>query len=238
MTTSPTGRAVFHLDREHRGVRYAVVLILLLAFIASFAVAGVVLRRLYPELGTTAILSCLLAIPISLLISAAGEWLLKRNWYSGRTLTLEEGRLHLHLPETQDKTITLDKAHNALWWQIPLAGYARGGRERRMPARWYCVAGQLQQDDVRMVIFCYAPPQRRQHWLDRYEFARLAPEDVYKTSFSARLGSPARPEIPAEVVAGRHGRYWLAERNRWRDGVEMSAEDFAQFMALVRSDKA
>lgn len=229
------GKAIFHLDQEHRGVRYAVVVTLLLAFVIAFWLSGYILRALFPEVSTTAILSCLSAIPISLMVAAAVEWALKRTWHSGRALTVGAEEISLHLPEEDNRVIDRQKAYNEIWWQLPLAGYARGGRERRIPAKWYCVAGQLHQDDVRIVIYCYASPRRRQRWSETYDFQKLSPEDVYNTSFSGRIGSPNRPELPPEVIAGRQGRFWLAERNRWREGVEMAQDDFEQFLKMTRT---
>lgn len=238
MTIPSSQEAAFHVDREHRGVRFAVLLLLLFSFIISYAVASYVVRSLFPQLNTVVILSCLAAIPVALLISAGGEWLLKREWHSGRTLTVDEQRFVLHRPGQEDQAIDRGRAYDEMWWQISLAGYARGGRERRIPARWSCMAGQFQQDDARIVVFCYAPPQRREQWLEQYTFVKLRPEEVYNTSFSSRMGSPSRPEIPPEVIAGKHGRTWLAERNRWREGVEMTPEDFERFLELSYSTGA
>ena len=105
-------------------MRYAVILILLLSFILAYAVARAVMGALFPQLNTTAILSCLAAIPFSLLISAAGEWLLKRNWHSGRTLTVDGEHFRLQQPGQEDQIIDRRKIYQEMWWQIALAGYA------------------------------------------------------------------------------------------------------------------
>ncbi|HZD10007.1 MAG TPA: hypothetical protein VE553_01600, partial [Candidatus Binatia bacterium] len=203
MTTPTPEKTVFHVDREHKGVRYAVVAILLVSFAFAFAALSVVLRLLVPTINTTAIISCLGAVVVSLLITAAGESILKRSWHSGRTLTVGSDRVVLHRPEDDDKTIDRQKIVNPLWWQIPLAGYARGGRERRIPAKWRCVAGQLQQDETRIVAYSYVSPSRLRTWQERYNFQKLSPEKVYNTSFAARLGAPNRPQIPPEIIAGK-----------------------------------
>lgn len=234
MSESTTQRMTFHLDQEHRGVRYAVILILFLSFVVAFAVINAVLNAVAPQLNTTVILSCLGAIPVCLGFSALGEWYLKRHWHSGRMLIVDSERITAHLDDDGELHMARDKHMNTLWWEVPLSGYARGGRERRIPAKWSCVAGQLQQDGMRVVVFCYATPQRLTAWREQYEFEKLKPEDVYNTSFSARFGSPDRPELPAEVIAGKQGRHWLAERNRWRDGVEMTQDDFEQFLEMMR----
>lgn len=228
-------RKAFHLDHEHRGVRYSVILILLLSFFAAFLAINAVLRAMAPGLNTSVILSCLGAIPVCLGFSALGEWYLKRHWHSGRMLIMSSDRITVRLDDEQERHIARDKHINTSWWEIPLAGYARGGRERRIPSKWSCVAGQLQQDETRFVVFCYANPQRLRTWRERYEFEKLKPEDVYSTSFSARFGSPDRPELPAEVIAGKQGRQWLAERTRWREGLEMTQDDFEEFLEMMRT---
>lgn len=229
-------QTVFHLDPEHSGVRYAVIAIVLVSFVIAFVAMNFLLGVIAPQLDTTLILACLSAVPISLLFSAIGEWYLKRSWHSGRKLIVEPETIILHLPEGENKQIDRQKKMSQLWWRIPLAGYARGGRERRIPSKWSCVAGQLQQDETRVVAFCYVRPQRLDQWLRHYEFARLHPEEVYNTSFRGRLGSPLRPDLPAEVIAGDQGRFWLAERNRWAFGVEMTEDDFEEFLGIIRSD--
>lgn len=227
---------VFHLDREHSGVRFAVIAILLVSLVVAFVAINYLLRVTAPELNTTVILACLGALPVSLLFSAVGEWYLKRNWHSGRKLIVQPEYITLKLPDDSDKQIVRQKTMNQLWWRLPLAGYARGGRERRIPAKWSCVAGQLQQNETRVVAYCYARPKTLDEWLNRYEFAKLNPDEVYQTSFRSRLGSPSRPELPAEVIAGPKGRFWLAERNRWRHGVELTEDDFEELLGLIRSD--
>lgn len=229
-------RTVFHLDPEHSGVRLAVILILLVSLVVAFVAINYLLRVTAPDLNTTVILACLGALPVSLLFSAIGEWYLKRNWHSGRKLIVEPERITLQFPDGGNKQINRHKKMNQLWWRVPLAGYARGGRERRIPATWSCVAAQLQQDETRVVAYCFARPKRLEEWLNRYEFARLYPDDVYKTSFRSRLGAPGRPELPADVIAGPKGQFWLAERNRWRFGVELTEDDFEELLNLVRTN--
>jgi hypothetical protein len=52
------------------------------------------------------------------------------------------------------------------------------------------------------------------------------------------MEGPARPELPTEVIAGESGRYWLAERNRWQEGVELAPGDFETLLALTEARAA
>lgn len=226
MTEHTPNATILHVDQEHTGIRVTVLLILVVTGIAAFFGLDALLALLWPELNTTLILSCLGAIVVGVAVTAVGERILKRVWPSGRKLIIEPHRITLRMPERDDRAIVRDKRLNEMWWHLPLGEYPRGGRERRQPGSWFCLAGQLQQDETRIVAYCYAPPKRKKAWLQKYPFRKLDPTDVYDTSVSARLGAPMRPEITPEIVAGADGSYWLAERNRWREGVELTPEDF------------
>lgn len=224
---------VFHVDPEHTGLRLTIVLVLFLSLWLSYFLVRALLMLMLPEWDSPAILACLGALPLALLLGWLVENLLKRTWHSGRRLILAEGRLRLERPDMEDEVIRLSKPLQALWWTFSLSGYPRGGRERRMPASWRCVAGQLRQDESRIVSYCFVPPPRVEEWERKYDFELLQPTEVYDSSLGARLGGPARPELPAEVVAGDQGRYWLAERNRWKEGVELTPDDFEILLKAI-----
>ena len=225
---------VFHVDPEHTGLRLAIIIILLLALVVSYFIVRWLLAVLAPGLASPAILACIGAFPLSLFLGWLAEKALKRNWHSGRHLVLAADQLRLERPGRPDETILLDEPVQQLWWTFSLSGYPRGGRERRMPANWRCVAGQLRQDETRIVPYCFVPPHRLEAWEAQFDFELLKPGDVYDTSLTARLSGPARPELSAEVVAGEQGRYWLAERHRWQQGVELIPEDFEVLLQRVR----
>jgi hypothetical protein len=236
MISSTSYPIVLHADREHRGVRFGVVAILFVTFWLSYFVISLILRRLFPDLPSVVVLSCIGAIPLSLLVTAAGEAALKRRWHSGRYLRLEEDRIVLRRPAYED--VSLDRSHgiHQLRWLLPLAGYTRGGRERRISSKWFCLAVQMQNEEERIVVFTYAPPKKKDKILAEYELLELDPGRVYDTSFSARFRPPSRPEIAPEVIAGKEGQYWLAERQRWRDGVELEPSDFEVLLQYLEEE--
>lgn len=226
---------VLQADPEHTGLRFAVPLILLISFWLGYLLMSFVLRRAFPEWESVVFLSCLGAIPISLLVAGVSEVVLKRVWPSGREVIIRPDIIILHRSDEADKCVELNQRMDQLWWAFPLGDYPRGGRERRMPRGHWCVAGQLQQDGERLVLFCFAPEERVRAWNDRYDLRELNPEVVYDTSFQARMGAPIRPDIPSDVITGDDGRHWLAERNRWREGVELEAGDFGTLLQAVHS---
>ena len=222
-------------DPEHTGMRFVVPLILLISFVLGYLLVSAVLQRAFPEWGSVVFLSCLGALPIGLLVAGVSEMVLKRVWPSGREVIVRPDSVTLRRPNQPDKNVELNERLDLLWWTFPLSDYPRGGRERRMPRGHWCAAGQLQQNGERLVCFCFAPEERVRAWNDRYELRELDPEDIYDTSFQARMGAPVRPDLPSDVITGDEGRHWLAERNRWHEGVELEPGDFETLLQVVHS---
>lgn len=225
---------VLKADPEHAGLRVTIILVLAVAIWLAFLLLRELLVTYLPQLGSPAVLACLGAIPVALAVSAGIEALLKRSWPSGRRLVIDGQRLALQRAGVDQAVLRWDTPITETWWHFRLSGYPRGGRERRVPDRWHCVAGQLQQEGQRIVAFAFVPPARLEELQERYSLYPLEPRDVYDNSLRGRLEGPARPELPTEVIAGEAGRFWLAERNRWQQGVELMPDDFATLLALVQ----
>lgn len=233
---------VLYADQEHDRLRALVLVVIVILLIISF----VLLRTLFtlashsglPDYAT--VLSCLGSLPISLGLTWVLEQQLKRHWPSGNQVVLQDGRI---LVQTRHSTaVTFDLNQNATWihWWFRMGNYPRAGSERRVPKNWVCLACQWQQDDNRLVIFAFLPPagmtQLSATLPVAYQFHEIKLRDVYPTGFSLRL--PARPEIATEILRGADGRYWLAERRRWQEGLELTPADFQTFLQYVMSHQA
>ncbi len=241
MTTtsgSAPNTLVLNADPEHAGLRVTIILVLVAAIFLAFLLLRALLTRYLPQIGSPAVLACLGAIPLALALSAGIEALLRRSWPSGRRLVLDARGLTLQRAGRDEATLRWDEPIAATWWHFPLAGYQRGGRERRIPDRWHCVAGQLQQGDARIVAFAFVPSAKVEALQGRVPLFTLEPKDVYDSSLRRRLEGPARPELPAELIAGEAGPYWLAERNRWQQGVELLPDDFERLLVSLRERQA
>ena len=239
MTDRPDkGPIVLNADPEHAGLRVMVVLILVVSLGLLFFLFRAVLTALETELGAPSLLSCLGALPLALLLAAGSEAILKRTWTSGRRLVLDGRQLRLQRPGVADVVLDLGQQVNQTWWHFPLIGYRRGGRERRVPDRWHCVAGQLQQEGERVIVYSFVSPARLEEWQADYPFYGLNPTEVYDSSARSRLEGPVRPELPTSVIAGESGRYWLAERSRWQQGVELTPPDFRILLERMRGPAA
>lgn len=244
MTSSNPAPIVLHADQEHDNLRTAVILFSLTLFFLSYWLINAILQlEFWGSLRDYAVsLSCVLGLTLALAVSAGVEILLKRVWHSGRNLTLAENSIHVQDKFTGDQRINLTEELAHLKWHFNLQGYRRGGREKRLPQKWVCLAYQLQQGDTRLIVHSYLPPQKAQIWLENEavapKFHQIKPGDVYQSSLGARMGAPARPRITNEVLSSSDGRYWLAERHRWDEGYELTPHDFAIFMDYITRGKS
>lgn len=58
-------------------------------------------------------------------------------------------------------------------------------------------------------------------------YHEIVPGKFFETSAVGRFfKAPERPELPASLLAGKDGIYWLAERRRWIEGLELTRQDF------------
>ena len=221
-------------DPEHAGIRLLLLPLLFTGFLVGFSLLRVLLALIIPGNEFITAIACVGGLPIGLALSYFGENLLKRFWRSGRAVVIENAGITLQLNNQVVRRFQAQSNLNLVKWSFPLAAYPRGGRERRVPHQWLCLACQLRQTDARLVVHTFLPPQEANKLITDYGFHAIDPADVYDTSLSGKLTQPtARPQIPAAVLAGKEGAYWAAERQRWQEGIELTPADFATLMAHV-----
>ncbi len=223
-------------DQEHAGIRAAVVVGLFLFLILFYLIINALWPALAPEklADYTFVVSCGGALGLALPALWFLEKQLKRVWPSGRAVFLDEAGVQARDPEMAPVQILwADKPFQISWW-FYLRGYPRGGRERRLPKHWVCVATQLQAGEDFIIVYTYAPPKEAAVWT-HYEraFRQLNPADIYKHGLTSRLAAPVRPEIPAKLLLGQDGKHWQAEQRRWLYGYELERGDFQTFMDIV-----
>ena len=227
-----------HADQEHDGLRTAVIFILIALFFASYWLVNALLGldALASVRDYAVSVSCVLGVIVALIATSVVEKLLKRYWPSGRSITLDDDGFQAQFRRQNPLHFQSNGSMTRLNWSFNLSGYRRGGREKRLPAKWMCLACQLQQDDQRLIVYSYMPPRNAAVWLNESNPAKFQSIDLAEVadkSFSARVKMPIRPEITNEMLTGKDGRYWLAERNRWDSGLELTQEDFATFMQYL-----
>ncbi|MBE2223439.1 MAG: hypothetical protein IAF02_18005, partial [Anaerolineae bacterium] len=183
-------------------------------------------------------LACFLAIPLAIGISWLLEKWLKQVWHSGYTLTLQNDKFHVSQPEFDDLNFDLSLNFVNLNWYFKLVGYKRGGRERRVSEKWLCFCCQVQQDECRLIVYTFAPPQKTAVYQTNHplHFEKLNPVDVYSSNLKNHFSPPTRPsKLPVEIISGKNGRYWLAEQRRWTEGLELTFADFETFINYINA---
>jgi hypothetical protein len=243
MTTSAAPRTILYAEQEHGGIRLAVFLTLFVAYVLGFLVVSWLIRNFAPDsiVDYATFISCVAALPLALLAIWLVENTLKNVWHSGLTVQLDPAGVYVEdrrdggrtLTASDRPVITWAKPFSQLNWYFRLSGYPRGGRERRVSDKWLCVCTELQQDDRRLSVYAFMPPETAATWIDgptRASFHILNPGEVYETGLRSRVGPPSRPTIPTALLHSKDGRYWLAERRRWEMGIELTPEDFALIM--------
>jgi len=223
-------------DKEHAGIRVSVPAIWIVSFIIFYFIIKGLLDNLPPGgIGDYALaLSCVGALPLSLGIGAASEYILKRQWPSGRAVKLGNNGLTVIRKDEEDIFVEWAKRANQLLWFFPLKGYPRGGRERRVPGSWLCLACQVQQDNHRFIVFTLMSKKLAQPLLEKYRFHPINLADFYDTNAVKNwLSTPSRPSLPSNMLTGKEGPYWLAERRRWHEGMELTKKDFNLFLQNV-----
>ncbi len=236
MTLTSHTRTIIYADQEHGAIRFAVLFILLATFGLVFFLLSLLLQS--PSLGLVSEywfpLSCIAALVLSLATAAAGEVALKRTWLSGNSVVLDESGIQVTLSNDESKVLDWSRSIVATKWWFELKGYRRGGREKRVPGSYNCLACQLQQDDDRFIVHSYLPQKRATVMIEMANFHEIQPAQLQERNALPRFyAAPERPALPRSVLSGKDGRYWLAERRRWTEGLELKPDDFELLMNHV-----
>lgn len=138
------------------------------------------------------------------------------------------------LPDGQQITLDWSLRSYATKWYFSLKGFPRGGREKRIPASYYCLACQVQQDEDRLIVYGYFPKKRAARWLHVGAYFEIKPGDYYEDNPLRKwFRSPDRPDVPTSALTGKMGPYWMGERRRWKQGLELTVDDFEIFIDKI-----
>lgn len=232
---------VLHADAEHGNLRTAVVVLLAVVIVVIFLLLNAIWPAIAPAglVDFSFVITCTSAIFLGVVAVWGIEKGLKQVWHSGRSLSINESSILIEDEELSFK-LHWDGHINLLHWRFVLKGYKRGGRERRVPENWVCLATQMQEGAERVVVYCYTSPKLAEEFLDVYgreQYHEINLAEVFSKAMKSNLLSiPSRPDkIPNEYLTGKDGLYWLAEQTRWRDGFELSLSDYETFLKSVNS---
>lgn len=226
-------------NQEHSGIG----LIILLTMLVAVVIFYMVLFRTLPSIfggasGDYLLIAAFLALFLAVGFVALVDPLLKRVWPSGYAVVLNDSAIACERPKADGSAINLNQDHTSLFWMFKMTGYPRFGRERQIRKGDFCLGVEIQQDDERMVIYAYVSPTKIGRTVQTTGFTEINMEKIYDTSIGSRVRNwrmpGKRPEIPASLIVSDEGKYWLAERHRWEEGIELTPKDFQAFVEHVR----
>ena len=239
MVVQSSPPTTLHAEQEHAGLRAVVVFAMLTSYILCVWLLNSLIRLLPESIaGFAMLLSCIFAAPIAIGATWLLETWLKRVWHSGYNLSLTSDSITVKQPAANDVVFDMTAHFSTLAWYFKLAGYQRGGRERRVQKEWFCFCCDIQQDGRRLIVYTFMPPQKTGAITlsSRLRFQQIYPTDVYATGYKSRFNPPSRPDkIPTNVLSGKNGRYWLAEQTRWAEGLELTLEDFEMLLQYLQT---
>lgn len=214
-----TNETVFSLDRNHGGIRLVVLLVM-------FATGVLALSFLMPAvvalLGLGGLADVCTTVAGALVFGVGASWLVERLllriWPSGRWLVINDDHVELRRRSEGPIAITWDDRVNVMGWYFVVT---RG--RTWVPKGWYCVACRLHQDDQIITPYAFMKPDDAEQLPQWRAFEHLV----------SRKHAPKRGEEHLLKKVTEQGQLRAAERDRWEDGVEMTADDFVKFVGLV-----
>ncbi len=196
------------VDVEHLGIRVAVPLLAIAALVLALWGGPQLLDAL--ALRGSQLGLCLLPAAILASVGTAflSDRLLKRYWPSKRALLVDDEYLILREKDRPDQVIAWGARINLLAWRFTIR------RRGRVPKGHVCLAAQLLQDEKQLTVYTFLNPKHS----DRLEHFEVFTPLVPRSSLSdGRLSLR---------VAGEQRRLLQAEDERWRNGAELTTEDF------------
>lgn len=230
----PNKPFIFYADPDPAGIRLLILPMLGASYLLGYLIVRVILNWFMPTSDWFSLLSCIGALPMGLLLAFFAEQGLRQIWRGERQIVLDDSKIELQQKGQKPIRIQYRKPKEKLLWSFPLNSYPRGGRERRVPASHHCLAIQLRQEETRLILFAFYPPQQAQALSANYSFHPINPTDVYDNSLTGRFTQPTqRPKISPSILIGQDGKQWLAERSRWQEGVELTPSDLEIILKIV-----
>jgi hypothetical protein len=217
--TSITPEQRYPLDANHVGLRLTVLLTMIVsAALGLFVIMPTALNLLpltgLPELCLTGVGTLLIGVGVSWGVETA----LRSIWPSGRVLVMNGETLALRQRGGESAAVEWARRMNVLAWYFII----RRGRTW-VPRGWYCAAFRLTQDETVITLYAFIKP----------EVASQMPQWPAFEELISRKQAPRRGDEHLLAKVGEQAQLRGAERDRWDDGAEMRAEDFAAFVAEI-----
>lgn len=198
------------VDREHGGLRLAVIV----TFAAAWVILFFVLSALITNEGFS-LLAVILGFVGAYGVTAAVEHMLKGRWTSGRFVQVDRNGVRtMSRGKVQQEILSEDPA-NTLLWTFQIA------RRARVPKGWSMAACAIIYEDTFLSVYTFMSPKQ----VERFPYA-----GAFTRLISERKGMKDREDLR---LAGEQRRVRDAESQRWLNGAEMTPEDFETFLVRL-----
>lgn len=211
-TPAPSLSASYPLDREHNGLRAAVLILFVISGLAAFIISGALIGDAGIDL-----LSILIGLGVGAAVGYLGERFLKRAWPSGRVLTIDDGGVRLTRHAQVEEEIHSYQTVSALLWTF------KTPRRSKVPKGWLLLACALERDDAQLTVYTLMSPKQFEGYAQAKRFQFLQP----RKQQAKQTGSPLREDFASE---GEQRRLREAENLRWLRGAEMQLDDFIAYI--------
>lgn len=201
------------IDIEHIGVRTATLTLVLGGLVTGYILGSAVAQQVDESLARVCV-----ALPMALLVSfvmaQVSDRFIKRRWRSRRKILVDQKQL-VYIDQRKkpflEQTLDWDQPFDFKAWY-----FAVMNRRTRIPKDWYCLSLWLNQNEQKLVLYTFAPPESllKNTQIADY-FVQLQPRKEREKLVTAD------PRMAAQQNYLRS-----LESARWFSGAELEAADF------------
>jgi hypothetical protein len=201
------------VDPEHNGIRTVGCMAFILVTVAAFALYSIIL-------GEAQLLNGMLALLTGALVAYFADAWMKRHWPSGRQLQIDDAAIQIRQYDRVEMQVDPQRQVNVLSWRFTVK---RNGRVKK---GWYVVALGLEQDELLLPVYTFAPPDRFEQLPLSAHFTALQKEDKKEASVTG-----SARELKA---AGQQRRLHDAEKARSLMGAELTIDQFETYVKALQ----
>lgn len=201
------------VDPEHSGIRTVGCLSFIFASVAAFLLYSVILTD-------AGLLNLMLALLTAGLVAFMADAWMKRHWPSGRHLLVDNANIQVNQYDKVEMRVDPQRQVNVLPWRFTVK---RNGRVKK---GWYVVALGLEQDEMLLPVYTFAPPERFEQLPLASHFTTLQKEDQKEVSVTG-----SARELKA---AGQQRRLHDAEKARGLLGAEVTIDQFEAYLHVLQ----
>lgn len=207
----------FPLDPNHLGIRVVVLVSMFLSAVLGFILVPtitdwlglILIPRFWIALGG--------AVGAFALIGTQVERILRRYWPSGKQLIVTPDTVTLKW--SRQAVTTIDRSrpaeHSRWYFVIPRKrGIVNSG--------WYCASLHMRQEENRIILYTFIPPESAEHLNGWKKFERLYPR-------------PLDPAGTSTLQTDPQASLREQEAQRWNSGSEMEPTEFARFLNALHA---